>query len=80
MVLAGCVFVAAFSCLGHEYQDLLGLCDGMHVCTTRPWFILSSERVLGGMESEPMITPRGKSPLPGKKYPEKRIEPTMLRA
>ena len=31
---------------------------------TRPWFILSSERGLfGGMESEPMLTPREKSPL-----------------
>ena len=31
---------------------------------TRPWFILSSERVFGGMEFEPMLTPREKSPLP----------------
>ena len=30
---------------------------------TRPRFILSSERVLGGMEFEPMLTPREKSPL-----------------
>ena len=22
----------AFTCLGHECQDLLGQCDGMHVC------------------------------------------------
>ena len=29
---------------------------------TRPRFILSSERVLGGMDSEPMLTPREKSP------------------
>ena len=34
------------------------------VCAqTRPWFILSSERVFGGMEFEPMLTPREKSPL-----------------
>ena len=34
------------------------------MCTqTRPWFILSSERVFGGMEFEPMLTPRDKSPL-----------------
>ena len=32
---------------------------------TRPRFILSSERVFGGMECEPMLTPREKSPLPG---------------
>ena len=31
---------------------------------TRPQFILSSERVLGGMEFEPMLTPREKSHLP----------------
>ena len=31
---------------------------------TRPLFVLSSERVFGGMEFEPMLTPREKSPLP----------------
>ena len=31
---------------------------------TRPRFILSSEGVLGGMEFEPMLPPREKSPLP----------------
>ena len=31
---------------------------------TRPRFILSSEGVLGGMEFEPMLAPREKSPLP----------------
>ena len=31
---------------------------------TRPRFILSSKGVLGGMEFEPMLTPREKSPLP----------------
>ena len=31
---------------------------------TRPRFILSSERAFGGMEFEPMLTPREKSPLP----------------
>ena len=31
---------------------------------TRPRFILSSERVFGGMEFEPMLTPKEKSPLP----------------
>ena len=31
---------------------------------TRPRFILSSERVFGGMEFEPMLTPGEKSPLP----------------
>ena len=31
---------------------------------TRPRFILSSERVFGGMEFEPMLSPREKSPVP----------------
>ena len=31
---------------------------------TWPRFILSSEGVFGGMEIEPMLTPREKSPLP----------------
>ena len=42
------------------------------VCAlTRPGFILSSERVLG-MESEPVLTPREKSPPPGA---QSRVEP-----
>ena len=44
---------------------------------TRPWFILSSERVFGGKEFEPMLTPREKSPLP-ENFPQRRIEPAML--
>ena len=27
-----------FTCLGHECQDLLGLCNGMHVCTDKTLF------------------------------------------
>ena len=34
-----------------------------------PHFILSSERLFGRMESEPMLTPREKSPLPEKILP-----------
>ena len=39
---------------------------------TRPRFILSSEGVFGGMEFEPMLTPREKSPLPKKSPGEDR--------
>ena len=61
----GVFLLPAFTRLGHERQDLLSPCDEIHVCAqTRPWFILSSERVFGGMEFEPMLTPREKSPLP----------------
>ena len=45
---------------------------------TRPRFILSSERVLGGMESEPMSTPREKSPLTENNSPQISTEPTTL--
>ena len=44
---------------------------------TRPRFILSSERVFGGMEFEPMLTPKGKIPSTGK-FPQRRTEPAML--
>ena len=48
------------------------------MCTqTRPRFILSSERVLGGMEFEPMLNPKGKIPSTGK-FPQRRIEPATL--
>ena len=30
---AGCVLLPVFTCPGHECQDLLSLCDGMHMCT-----------------------------------------------
>ena len=44
---------------------------------TRSRFIPSSIRFLGGMESEPMLTPR-KSTLHRKNSPQRRIEPTTL--
>ena len=31
--MLGVFLLSAFTCLGHEYQDLLSLCDGMNVCT-----------------------------------------------
>ena len=47
--MLGVFLLPAFTRLGHECQDLLSRCDGMHVCTaqTIPWFILSSKRILG---------------------------------
>ena len=29
------VFLLSFTDLGHECQDLLSLCDGMHLCTDK---------------------------------------------
>ena len=46
-----------------------------NVCAqTRPWSILSSKRVLGN-ESEPMLTPREKSPV---LKAQRRVEPALL--
>ena len=44
---------------------------------TRPRFILSSEGVFGGMEFEPMLTPREKSPLPKMSPEEDRTRNTV---
>ena len=49
--------------LGHESQVRLSPRDGMHVCTDHGLYSHPSCR---GMESEPMLTPRGKSPPPEK--------------
>ena len=60
-----------FTRLGHEHQDLLSPCDGMHVCTEQTSVYTLIRKSFGGMESEPMLTPREKSPLPEKLSPEK---------
>ena len=61
--MLGVFLLPAFTRLGHERQDLLSSCDGMHVCTDYTW-------VYTGMESEPMLTPKEKSPLPEELFPE----------
>ena len=38
--MLGVFLLPAFTPLGHERQDLLSQCDGMHVCTDRPQLIL----------------------------------------
>ena len=57
----------AFTHLGHERQDLLSPCHGMHVCTDETLvYTLIRKR----MESDPMLTPREKLPLPEKSSSE----------
>ena len=58
-----------FCCRHSSFQDInvriLRVCVMECMCAqTTPWFILSSDRVWGRMESEPILTPREKSPLP----------------
>ena len=60
----------AFTRLGHECQDLLSPCDGMHVCTDWTTVYTLIRKSFGRMESEPMLTPREKSPLPEKSSSE----------
>ena len=62
--MLGVFFLQAFTCLGHECQDLLSLCDG-DACVHRLDLCLCShlKEFWGGMESEPMLTPRKKSPI-----------------
>ena len=51
MVHAGCLLLPAFTCLGHECQDLWSQCDAQ----TRPWFILSPIRVWGECSQNPLF-------------------------
>ena len=51
----------------HMNVRIFWVCVMERICAqTRPSFILSSKRVWGGMESEPILTPREKSPPPEK--------------
>ena len=63
MVHAGCVFVASIHRLGRERQDLLSPSDRLHVCTDQASVYTLIRKSFGGLEPEPMLTPRGKSPL-----------------
>ena len=65
----------ALTRLGRECQDLLSPCDGMHVYTDWSSVDALIRKSLGGTESEPMLTPREKSPLP---EAQRRVEPAKL--
>ena len=60
--MQGVFLLAAFTRLGLKCQDLLCLCDGMRVCTDWISVYTLIQKSFGGMESEPMLTPR-KNPL-----------------
>ena len=50
----------------------------MHVFTDQTSVYNLIRQSFGGMESAPTLTPRGKSPLPEKNSPHRRIEPMTL--
>ena len=72
--MLGVFLLLTIVCLGHECQHLWSPCDGMRVCTDQDSvYTLIRKCFGGGMESEPMLTPREKSPLP---EAQRRIEAT----
>ena len=74
--MLGVLLLPASVPLGHECQNLLSLCDGMHVYTnkTSVYTILSSQRVLGiGVRTH--VNSKKKSPLPEAQW---RVEPVTL--
>ena len=73
--MLGVFLLPAFTRLGHKCQDLLSPGDGMHVCTDWTLVYTLIQKSFYGMESEPMLTPREKSPLP---EAQRRIEPMTV--
>ena len=61
--------------LGHEGQDLLSLCDGMHVYTDQTLAYTLIQKSFEGIKSEPKLTPKKKSPL---LEAQRRTEPMIL--
>ena len=62
--MLGVFLLTAFTCLGHECQNLLSPCNGIHVCTDWTSVHALIWKSFGGMEPETMLTPQKKSPLP----------------
>ena len=63
--MLGVLLLPAFTRLGHECQDRLSPCDGMHVFTDSTSFYTLIWKSFWRMESETMLTPRKKSPAGG---------------
>ena len=69
----GVFLLLAFTRLGHERQDLLSLCDEMHVCTDYTLI----RKSFGGNGVWTHVNSKGKIPSTGK-CPQRRIEPATL--
>ena len=61
--MQGVFLLLAFTCLGHECQDLWSQCNGMHVSADWTLVYTLIQKSFGGMESEPMLTSWEKYPL-----------------
>ena len=78
--MLGVFLLLAFNRLGHECQDFLSPCDGMHVCTDLGLYSHPKESFFlggggGGVESETILTSREKITLP---ETQRRFKPAML--
>ena len=78
--MLGVFLLPAFIRLGHECNDVLSPCDGMHVSTDSTSVYTLIRKSFGGVESEQAhIASKGKkSPLRKKKSPQSSIKPTTL--
>ena len=66
MVHAGCVFVAGIHHLGHECQDILSMCDGMHVYTDQTSvYNTLIRKSFGGNGVRMCVNSKGKIPSAG---------------
>ena len=73
--MLGVFLLPAFTHVGHEYQDLLSLCNEMHVCTDYTSVYTLIQKSFWGMESESMLTPRENSPV---LQDQRRMKPARL--
>ena len=67
--MLGAFLLSAFTRLGHECQDCSSPCVEMLLCIDSTSVYTLFLKRFEGMESEPMLTPREKSPLPGEGRP-----------
>ena len=61
--MLGVFLLSAFTHLGHECQDLLSLCDGMHVCTDYSSVYTLILKHFGGNKSQKPCQLQEKNPL-----------------
>ena len=76
--MLGVFLLPAFTRLGHERQNLLCPCDGMHVCTDQISVYTLIRKSFGGNGVRAHVNSKGKIPSTGKKSLQRRIEPTTL--
>ena len=75
--MLGVFLLLAFTCLGHECQDLMSLCDGMNECRLDLGLYSHSKEFWGnGVRTH--VKSKEKIPSTWKNSPQRRIKPTVL--